>query len=84
MNKKLYIGNLDYSVTSDELAGYLSEKAAVEDCKVIEGKGFGFVTFADETAAATVKEAFHDNDFRGRPMKIDFARERNGGGFNRR
>ena len=90
MSKKLYIGNLDYSVTSDELAGFLAETGEVEECKVIEGKGFGFVTFANEEAATKVKDSLQDNDFKGRPLKIDFARENRersgggGGGFRKR
>ncbi len=93
MNKKLYIGNLDYSVTSEELSAFLSEKGAVEECKVIEGKGFAFVTFANEDVATTVKEGCQDQDFKGRPLKIDFARENRertgsggggGGGFRKR
>ena len=46
MNNKLFMGNLDYSVTSEELKAFLSEKWEVTECRVIEGKGFGFVTFA--------------------------------------
>lgn len=90
MGKKLYIGNLDYSVTSDELAEFLTEKGEVEECKVIDGKGFGFVTFASEEAATNVKETLQDNEFKGRPLKIDFARENReragggGGGFRKR
>jgi RNA recognition motif-containing protein len=73
-NNKLYFGNLSYSVTSQELQQLLSEWA-VEDCRVIEGKGFGFVTFKSDDDANNAKEALNGQDFKGRNLRIDFARE---------
>jgi RNA recognition motif-containing protein len=77
MSKKLYVGNLNYSVTSQELSEFIGEKWTVVDCKVIEGKGFGFVTFEDWKPAAEAKEQLNGQEFKGRPLKIDTAQENN-------
>lgn len=80
MSNKLYIGNLDYSVSSGELQDFLASKWKVVECKVIEGKGFGFVTFEDSEAANSAKDALDGQEFKGRKLKIDNARENAGGG----
>lgn len=73
---KLFVGNLDYSVDSQTLFDYLSSKWDVTECRVIDGKGFGFVTFASEESCLQAKEALHDSEFKGRTMKVDFAKDR--------
>lgn len=75
MSNKIYVGNLNYSVQSDELKSTFS-KWEVTDCVVIEGKGFGFVTFADANSASAAKEEMNNKELEGRAMKIDFAQER--------
>ncbi|MDD9897699.1 MAG: RNA-binding protein [Candidatus Melainabacteria bacterium] len=82
MNNKLYIGNLEYSVQSDELKAAFS-KWEISDCIIIEGKGFGFVTFADADSANQAKEEMNNQELRGRQMKIDFAQERASSGGSR-
>jgi len=77
---KLYVGNLSYSVTTEELKDFFAQSAEVTECRVIEGKGFGFVTFASVEAATAAKEANNDQEFKGRKFKIDFARDNQGGG----
>ncbi len=79
-SNKLYVGNLSYSVSSEQLKEFFSQSAEVTDCRVIEGKGFGFITFASEEGAGTAKEALNDQEFMGRKLKIDFARDNQGGG----
>lgn len=80
MNSKLYMGNLDYSVTSEELQEFLAANWEVTECKVIEGKGFGFVTFGSPEAANDAKDKLNGTEFKGRTFKIDNARENRGGG----
>ena len=75
MNNKIYVGNLDYSIQADELKAAFSQWE-ITDCIVIEGKGFGFVTFAEASSASTAKEELNNKELKGRPMKIDFAQER--------
>ncbi|MBN1168298.1 RNA-binding protein [Candidatus Woesebacteria bacterium] len=82
MNKKLYVGNLDWSVTSDQLKEYFGEAGEVVDAVVImdrqtgRSRGFGFVEFADEKAAAKAIEMFAGKDFNGRELVVNEARER--------
>ena len=40
---KLYVGNIDYSVTKEQLRELFSKYGSVTEIKIIEGKGFGFV-----------------------------------------
>ena len=49
--KKLYVGNLNYSVTNKDLEDLFSEYGKVDSVNVIEGKGFGFVEMADDAQA---------------------------------
>ncbi len=76
MSNKLYVGNLNYSVTDSELKDFFSQKFQVTDCKVIEGKGFAFVTFDSEGNASAAKEEYNNQEFKGRALKIDVAKER--------
>lgn len=76
MSNKLYVGNLNYSITDSELKDFFSTKYEVTDCKVIEGKGFGFMTFTSEANAAAAKEEFNNQELKGRALKIDIAKER--------
>ena len=79
---KLYIANVNYDVTEDQLHGLFAANHNVTETKLIEGKGFGFVTFASDEDAEKALEAFNGQDFQGRALKIDYARPRTttGGG----
>lgn len=72
--KKLYVGNLNYAVTSDELSELFSNYGQVVSVNIIEGKGFGFVEMSSPAEAEQAKGALHDTEFRGRTMKVDEAR----------
>jgi len=71
---KLYVGNLNYSVTSEELEKLFADYGMVKEVKVIERKGFGFVEMADITEAEKAIEALNGSVFMGRTMKVDKAR----------
>ena len=64
MSKKLYIGNLNYSVTNEELMEFMSSMWTITECKVIEGNGFAFVSFEDEATAAKAKEQLNGQEFK--------------------
>lgn len=81
MNKKLYVGNLDYSVSASELKAAFSAWEVTE-CKVIENKGFAFITFATVKDTTTAKEELMNKELKGRPMKIDVAQENFNGNRN--
>lgn len=80
MNKKLYVGNLDYSVTQDDLREHFSEAGEIVDAVVItdrqsgRSKGFGFVEFSSEDEAKKAIESFDQKDFKGRTIVVNEAR----------
>ncbi len=89
MNKKLYVGNLLYEVTDDELRDLFAQVGAVATASVIRfadsgrSKGFGFVEMADEDSANKAIESLNGQDFKGRKLVVSEARPprpRNDGG----
>ena len=84
--KKLFVGNLKYSVTSEELTDLFASHGEVVEVRVIEGKGFGFVEMSSQTEAEQAKDALNGTDFSGRTLNIDEAKpprsrdQRRGGG----
>ncbi|RKY86579.1 RNA-binding protein [candidate division KSB1 bacterium] len=71
---KLYVGNLNYSTTNDELKELFSNYGEVRDVNIIEGRGFGFVEMSNQSEAESAKEALNGSDFKGRTLKVDEAR----------
>ena len=71
--KKLYVGNLNYSVTNQDLEELFSEYGKVDSVNVIEGKGFGFVEMADAAEAEKAKKELSESSFKGRPLRVDEA-----------
>lgn len=71
---KLYVGNLSYSVTSEQLKELFAKHGEVVKAEVIQGKGFGFVEMANPEAAEKAKLGLNDTEFEGRAMRVDEAR----------
>ena len=71
---KLFVGNLTYSVTSEDLTGLFANHGSVVEAKVIEGKGFGFVEMSTKEEADAAKEALNGSDFSGRSLNVDTAK----------
>ncbi len=90
MPSKLYVGNLAYSVTSDDLQELFSQAGKVESVAVIsdkfsgQSKGFGFVEMSTPADAAKAIQTLDGADLKGRNIKVDEARPKEGGGGNRR
>lgn len=80
MNKKLYVGNLDYSVVQDDLKEHFAQAGSVVDAVVItdkysgRSKGFGFVEMASEEEAKKAIETFNEKEFKGRNIVVNEAR----------
>lgn len=76
----IYVGNLPYGVTGEDLRNLFSEYGDVADAKVIsdkysgKSKGFGFVQMADNSKAEDAIEALNDSDLQGRNIKVNQAR----------
>ncbi len=81
-DKKIYIGNLEYSVKDSTLKALLEEKGiAVKDIKVItdkftgKSKGFGFAEFDTEEETQKAIDALNGQDVNGRALKVNKARQ---------
>ncbi|NBC22246.1 MAG: RNA-binding protein [Gammaproteobacteria bacterium] len=78
----IYVGNLAYSVTSDDLRDVFAEYGEVSSANVImdkfsgRSKGFGFVEMPDSSAASAAIEALNEQDLQGRNMRVNEARPR--------
>ena len=72
--KRLYVGNLTYSVKEDQLKDLFSQYGDVVSVKIIEQKGFGFVEMATSEEAQAAMDALNQTVFEGRTMRIDEAR----------
>lgn len=85
---KLYVGNFPYSVDEAQLRqmfaeyGEISELAMIMDRDTGRPKGFGFITFATQTAAEKALE-LNGRDVGGRALKVNIATDkpRSNGGF---
>ncbi len=71
---KLYVGNLSYSVSEDELKDLFTSHGEVKSVRIIEGKGFGFVEMSSTEEAEKAKDALNNTEFKGRTMKVDEAK----------
>jgi len=82
---RLYVGNLPFSATEDELRSLFEEHGTVMSVSLImdrdtgRPRGFGFVDMADDAGHAAI-ERLNDTDFGGRTLRVNEAREQGGGG----
>jgi len=72
--RKLFIGNLDYTVTRDDLASLFSTFGEVREVSVIEGKGFGFIEMSNQSEAEAAKKELNESFFKGRTIRVDEAK----------
>lgn len=72
--RKLFIGNLDYAVTRDDLAELFSPYGEVREVSVIEGKGFGFIEMSNQSEAEAAKKELNESFFKGRTIRVDEAK----------
>jgi len=75
-SSNLYVGNLNYSVSSDKLEELFGNYGEVKRVNIIGDKGFGFVEMSNADEAEKAKEALNGQEFEGRTLKIDEARPR--------
>ena len=83
---KLYVGNLSYSVTDEDLRqafaayGQVASAEAVKDRYSGQSKGFGFVEMPSPDEAKAAMQALNGTDLKGRSINVNEARPRAGGG----
>jgi RNA recognition motif-containing protein len=82
---KLYVGNLAWTATEENLTEFFSTYGAVQSAVVVKdretgrSRGFGFVEMERDAADNAIREANGQN-LLGRPLRVSEAREREGGG----
>lgn len=90
MGKRLYVGNLSYSVDSADLQALFAEHGTVVDAAVVKhrdtgrSKGFGFVEMETDEQAQAAIAALNDTEHEGRPLSVNEARPREDRGGSRR
>ncbi len=95
MSVKLYVGNLAFSTTEDELktlfanAGTVVSVAVIKDRYSGESKGFGFIEMETQEQAQKAISSYNGYQLSNRELKVNVARPREerggfgGGGYNR-
>jgi RNA recognition motif-containing protein len=81
--KSLYVGNLPYGTTEDELRELFAEFGPLGSVRLVEGKGFAFIDVPGEKAADAIG-AVNGRDLNGRALRVDEARPRREGGEGNR
>ena len=98
MATRLFVGNLSYGMTEDQLRDLFESYGQVNDVAIIterdtgRSKGFGFVEFESDDEAQEAIQALNENEIQGRRLTVNVARPRNdrgdrgdrGGGDRRR
>jgi RNA recognition motif-containing protein len=89
VGKKLYVGNLSYSVSSSDLEALFAQYGTVQSAQVIQdretgrSKGFGFVEMGSDAEAQAAIQGLNEQQHEGRPLAVNEARpreDRGGGG----
>ena len=93
MGTKLFVGNLSYGTTSQDLESHFRQIGETTSAQVItdresgRSRGFGFVEMANADAQKAM-QSLNGRDFGGRPLKVNEAQDKprggGGGGYNRR
>ncbi len=80
MGNKLFVGNLSFSISDQNLGDTFSECGTVTSAKVImdresgRSKGFGFVEMSSDSEAQAAIQRFHGADDNGRAMTVNIAK----------
>jgi RNA recognition motif-containing protein len=85
MAKKLFVGNLSWDTRDDVLYeafapfGEVTEAKVITDRETGRSRGFGFVTFADDTAGDEAVASMNGTELDGRPLRVNEAHDRRDG-----
>jgi RNA recognition motif-containing protein len=81
MSQKIYVGNLGYSTTNQDLSSHFGQYGTVKTANVImdrdtgRSKGFGFVEMSSSAEAADAIQALNGQEFGGRALNVSEAKE---------
>jgi RNA recognition motif-containing protein len=87
MGRRLYVGNLPYKTTDEDLTDLFGQAGPVDNVRVMRdqatgrARGFGFVEMTTDEAAQKAIEQFHEYELEGRALVVNEARPRETGGF---
>jgi RNA recognition motif-containing protein len=79
LSKKLYVGNLSFHTTEDDLKGLFTQAGEVESVRIVtdrdtgRSRGFGFVEMDDDNAEKAIAQ-FNGSELRGRALTVNEAR----------
>ena len=79
----IYVGNIPYSVSDEDLQKLFEEHGTVDSARVIsdrfsgQSKGFGFVEMPSQEESMDAIDKINDQDFQGRNLKVNEAKPRN-------
>ena len=82
MNKKIFVGNLNFKLKTEDLEKMFSEFGNIEECIIItdrdsnRSKGFGFVTFVEEESVKKAVKSMNEKDIDGRKLTVNVAEEK--------
>ena len=82
MATKLFVGNLTYTSTENDLQDYFSQAGSVVSVNIMQdratgrSRGFAFIEMASPADAEKAISMFHQKDFQGRPLTVNEARPR--------
>jgi RNA recognition motif-containing protein len=82
MSTKLYVGNLAFQTTNEDLQQLFSQAGTVESASVVEdretgrSRGFGFVEMATKEEGEAAIQQFNGKEFNGRNLNVNEARPR--------
>jgi len=70
----LYVGNLSYSVTVEQLRQLFSDYGEVKDVRIVPNRDFGFLDMSSPSEAEAARTALNGSEFEGRTLRVDEAR----------
>ena len=86
MSSKLYVGNLAFTTTEDDLREVFEKHGKLVSVKVItdretgRSRGFGFVEFEDASSATEAQNSMNGQDLAGRDLRVNEAHDKRDGG----
>jgi cold-inducible RNA-binding protein len=89
MSMKLYVGNLSFQTSSEDLQTLFAQAGTVESASVVEdretgrSRGFGFVEMSSNEEGQAAIQQFNGKEFNGRNLNVNEARPREDRGGNR-
>jgi RNA recognition motif-containing protein len=87
MGRRLYVGNLPYKTTDEDLTELFGQAGPVDNVRVMRdqatgrARGFGFVEMTTDEAVQKAIEQFHQYELEGRALVVNEAKPRESGGF---